>query len=72
MQKSISRKRFLLAGIVSGLIGAVFMALFDLYNQESFSIFKFILFFLITGFLNSYLQFVAYKNCQKINEDMNT
>ncbi len=71
MQKPISRKRCIIAGIVSGLIFAVLMALFDLYNQEPFSILKFVLCFSIMGFLNSYLQYKAHKNSQKISENMN-
>jgi hypothetical protein len=51
-----SKKKYIAAGLVSGIIGAGAMAMFDMYNEEPFSIWKFVLFFIIVGGVNSYLQ----------------
>ena len=63
-----SKKKFVFAGIVSGLLGAGGMALYDHYNQQSFSIWKFVMFFLIIGILNSYLQYLAQRNVDRNEE----
>ena len=71
MKGKITKKRFILAGIVSGLMLAVLMALFDLYNQEPFSIWKFVSCFVIVGFFNGYVQYRAYGNYEKTHDNMN-
>lgn len=68
LNSKISKKRFIIAGIITGLIGGGIMSLYDLYNEESFSIIKFLIFFFIFGFLNSYLQYKALKNVEESND----
>lgn len=60
-------KKFLIAGLVSGFVFAGIMALFDLYNHEPFSLWKFIIYFLIMGFFNGFLQYRAQRNFDKNN-----
>lgn len=64
-QIKASKKKFIIAGVVTGLMAAGIMALFDIYNKEPFSIWKFLMFFFVIGILNSYLKYRAVRNVEK-------
>jgi hypothetical protein len=66
-KNKISINKILIAGLISGFVFAGIMALFDLYNQKPFSLWKFILFFLWMGAFNGFLQYRAQRKLNKNN-----
>jgi hypothetical protein len=57
-------KPFIYSGLIAGLVFALIMLGFDYYNDEPFSLFKFLMHFVFFGIFNSYL---AYRKHKKDN-----
>lgn len=54
-------KPFILSALISGLAFALIMFGFDYYNEEPFSLFKFVLYFVFFGAFNGYMSYRKHK-----------
>ena len=59
-------KKFVLAGLISGLAFALLMAAWDYYQETPFSVLKFVLHFVLFAAFNGYMSYRAEK--KKLNK----
>ncbi|OUR91839.1 hypothetical protein A9Q87_08535 [Flavobacteriales bacterium 34_180_T64] len=59
------KNRFILAGIVSGLVFASLLEGFSYYNNATFSALNFVSYVIVFGGFNGYLTYRAHKNAHK-------